>query len=53
MTAVRIVRHCPWTIMQSNGESVDPGVGYLLDVPEHVAALLARTGYAEPEMDSQ
>ncbi len=47
---IRIKRHCP-PVMQSNGESIDPGVGDVITVKDHVAAQLIRRGLAEPEDD--
>jgi len=38
--------------MQSNGESIDPGVGDVITVKDHVAAQLIRRGFAEPEDDT-
>lgn len=48
---IRIKRHCP-PVMQSNGESIDPGVGDVITVKDHVAAQLIRRGLAEPEDDT-
>lgn len=46
MKRVRIIKHCP-PVMQSNGESIDPSVGYVITVLDHVAATLIRQGLAE------
>lgn len=47
---IRIKRHCP-PVMQSNGETADVSVGYVITVLPHVAAALIRQGLAEPEDD--
>lgn len=47
-TTVRIVKHCP-PVMQASGESIDPSVGTVIEVLDHVATALILNGYAEPE----
>lgn len=47
-TTVRIVKHCP-PVMQASGESIDPSVGTVIEVPDNVAVQLILNGYAEPE----
>ena len=47
---VRITAPCP-DVMTTTGESVQPSIDDVLEVPNNVAVKLILNGYAEPEPD--